>query len=673
LIKILFLLLVLVNIGYTGRPVWTFTPLTPTKVSVPSNKTAIVQYTVTNHSKKTQTLAMNAMPGIIQDTSGSNCKSPFTLAYQQSCTLKLNVMGSHLHGSAFGGPVLCDHKSKGLKCYQPNSEHILSATLQEASAKTIGLWHESIPSATWGLVMNYNSFLNGDGQNNLGFKAYATDYVNFIANLQSAAQAHNFDLGPIFFQGGDPGPNDWTHITASSNNAFKYLMPNPLPGQRPMINQYVVEPLGKLGVKNFGLVVNLNAWNGTEWIAPWGWEASGSDPSPGTSLPPNINPSAVLLFKLIYELNQELTTSYKNNNIPPSEQLYITLLGFDNEGFNMIPPPNTCTPASSSGVFANLLWNSYINNPLKLNQNTPQWGITGQSPSLQDTCDNQGKLPVPGSQHGFAFIEYYNVPDESNPVYTSDHPGFVPCPAAWSGVVLNRNDIACDRNTEPYFQIAYGVVTPSLSSSSVAGLTRDIPTDDPTQIYNQTAPTWSDIMAGIVNSEIWKRTPTNGTLDPQFIQNAYSMLNKGDNLTTLSQSSLYCAGGCTAGTGTPVQGVQWMLSIENFSSSYQTVNNLTSATPEYISTALVNTQLPFSSVALKYGPNAPFDVTPDKTQYILSHPTNGSGTFEAFGGWGIDNLLALMDYMSQQNPLLDNFMIYEYAFVQLNDTKKPAP
>lgn len=38
-----------------GSPVWTFTPLTATTLSVPSDETATVQYTVTNQSSRTHT------------------------------------------------------------------------------------------------------------------------------------------------------------------------------------------------------------------------------------------------------------------------------------------------------------------------------------------------------------------------------------------------------------------------------------------------------------------------------------------------------------------------------------------------------------------------------------------------------------------------------------------
>ncbi len=557
--------------------------------------------------------------------------------------------------------------------------------LRDAPVKTIGLWHETTPSGTWGGVTNYQDFFDGM-KGNPGFKAYAADYVGFIQNLQSAAQSHGFGLGPIYFQGGDPGPNSWDH-TITSNNAFKFLSPTPgKNGERPMINQYVVEPLAKLGVRQFGLVVSLNSWDGSQWAAPWGWAPSASDPNPPAGLPPTVNPSATALFKLLYELNQELQSSYKSKGTPSSEQLYITLLGFDNEGFNIVPPPNTCsTPGgsagSSSGLAANSLWNAYVKGAGFSSASIPQWGITGQSPPFEDFCDPQGKTPVSGSNRQFAFVEYYNVPGESDPVLTFDHPGFVPCSTPWNGDGSKEGQL-CLSSNEPYYQIAYGIVTPSFSSAPVKGLERPIPIPvNLSDLYTglNTGNEWSAIWNGITQSEVWQRTPDNGALNQTFIEAAYSMLNAptngapSGNLTTLSQSSLYCTGSCNTGTGTPLEGTQWMLSIENFSSSYRTVKSPSSTPSEYIPVSEVDTQSPFSSVALKYGPNDPFDVTADKTQYILSHPTTVSGTYEAFGGWGVDNLAALMKYMSQQNPLLNSFMIYEYAFVQLNDTKPPAP
>lgn len=594
---------------------------------------------------------------------------------------RANLSGANLSGASLSTSNL--HHVSWNRTICPNGQRTRSGCdqLQAAPQKTIGLWHETTPSGTWGFVTRYQDFVDGPNGNKLGFQSYATDYVNFVRNLQAAAQSQGFGLGPIYLQGGDPGPDDWTP-TQTSNNAFKYLSPNPASGQRPMINQYVVEPLAKLGVRQFGLVVTLNPWNGSQWTAPWGWVPSGSDPDLPTGplpagLPKEVNPSAIALFKLLFELNSELKSSYTSQGIPPSQQLYITLLGFDNEGFNMVPAPScpkeTPPAGSSSGLAANTLWNFYVKSQGFSLASTPQWGITGQSPPFEDFCDPQGKIPLAGTSRQFAFIEYYNVPGESNPVFTFDHPGFVPCSTPWNGSVTDQQ---CLSSTEPYYQIAYGTVTPSFSSEPVPGLKR--PVSLSTLYSGLNGNGWSAIWSGITQAEVWKRTPVNGALSQTFIQAAYAMLDQiptgltRGNLTTMSQSSLYCTGDCSAGAGTPDPGTEWMLSIENFSSSYRTLINPSPNQAERVATSAVDTLNPFSSIALKYGPNQPFDLDRDKGQYILSHPTTASGTYEAFGGWGVDNLAALMAYMSQQNPLLTSFMIYEYAFVQLNDTKPPG-
>jgi len=127
--KRLFVLLAFSSMTQAGNPVWTLSPLTATSISVPANGTGIVQYTVTNQSRKTHTLVMNAIQGITQDTSGNNCKSPFTLGYLQSCTLKLNITGSQLTGNVNGGPRVCDQGSQGLQCYQPSTNNALNISI----------------------------------------------------------------------------------------------------------------------------------------------------------------------------------------------------------------------------------------------------------------------------------------------------------------------------------------------------------------------------------------------------------------------------------------------------------------------------------------------------------------------------------------------------------------
>jgi hypothetical protein len=112
-------------------PLWTFTPLTPTTLSVPSNSTATVQYRVTNQSPAPHTLMMVPMTGITQTTTAGNCPNPFTLSSgNPSCTLTLLVTGSALNADINGGPNVCQQGPDGnpspLQCYQPSQSNSLS-------------------------------------------------------------------------------------------------------------------------------------------------------------------------------------------------------------------------------------------------------------------------------------------------------------------------------------------------------------------------------------------------------------------------------------------------------------------------------------------------------------------------------------------------------------------
>ena len=114
-----------------GSPLWTFTPLTATTLSIPSNGTATVQYQVTNQSSRTHTLAMNPITGVTQNTGGGYCGNPFSLGYHQSCVLNVTIDGNTIPGSFSGGPVVCQQGS-GLQCYQPNASDVLNITQSEA-------------------------------------------------------------------------------------------------------------------------------------------------------------------------------------------------------------------------------------------------------------------------------------------------------------------------------------------------------------------------------------------------------------------------------------------------------------------------------------------------------------------------------------------------------------
>ena len=103
----------LMSSAQAGNPLWTFSPLTPTTVSVPTGSTATIEYKVTNQSRKTHTLRMKPIVGVIP----SGCTT--SLGYHQSCTLSLSINGSALKGNIVGGPVLCEQGNPN-QCYRPS-------------------------------------------------------------------------------------------------------------------------------------------------------------------------------------------------------------------------------------------------------------------------------------------------------------------------------------------------------------------------------------------------------------------------------------------------------------------------------------------------------------------------------------------------------------------------
>jgi len=113
-----------------GSPLWTFTPLTPTTLTITTTDTAVVQYTLTNQSRKQHTLSVTQIPGVTQDTSAGNCTNPVTLNYQGSCTLTLNITGSAMSGNIQRGPTVCE-EGNALQCYQPSPRDMLNITLSE--------------------------------------------------------------------------------------------------------------------------------------------------------------------------------------------------------------------------------------------------------------------------------------------------------------------------------------------------------------------------------------------------------------------------------------------------------------------------------------------------------------------------------------------------------------
>lgn len=130
---IVFLVCALLMLGAeAGSPVWTFTPLSATTITVPSNTTAIVQYLVTNQSSQSHTLIMTPIPAVTQITGGAGiCRAVFTLPTKgSSCTLSLQVDGSQLNEPINDGPIVCENANPS-QCYRPSQPDALHITVGE--------------------------------------------------------------------------------------------------------------------------------------------------------------------------------------------------------------------------------------------------------------------------------------------------------------------------------------------------------------------------------------------------------------------------------------------------------------------------------------------------------------------------------------------------------------
>ncbi len=109
-----------------GTSLWTLTPLTATTVSVPANQSTIVQYLVTNKSKRPYTMTMTPIKGVTQLTTAPGfCGNPFTLSTEgAACILSLQVHGNLVGREALSGPVICNQGSK-MQCYKPRAADVL--------------------------------------------------------------------------------------------------------------------------------------------------------------------------------------------------------------------------------------------------------------------------------------------------------------------------------------------------------------------------------------------------------------------------------------------------------------------------------------------------------------------------------------------------------------------
>lgn len=190
-----------VGLSYAGVPVWTFTPLTPTTISVSANGTATVQYQITNQSNNAHTLAMSPTKGISQTTTGPGvCRSPFTLAAHASCVLSLQIHGNQVPSGDTNGPIVCESSHQ---CYRPSAANTLKITVTQGQYSLGG----SIANLT-GTVYLQNNGVGTQSFNSNGPFILSTDLTNGAAynvtvQSQPASQTCSVANGVGLINGAD--------------------------------------------------------------------------------------------------------------------------------------------------------------------------------------------------------------------------------------------------------------------------------------------------------------------------------------------------------------------------------------------------------------------------------------------------------------------------------------
>ena len=605
------------------------------------------------------------------------------------------------------------HKKKTSPARKPDSEHH-GSNLDPSSDVTIGLWHESVPGSTWGKT-EHSEFLEGP----TGFKAYSELYVNYVSNIVKVAQKKGVKLGEFYFSIDDPITIDPSTKQISSIGPAYYYGNVPKTG-RPMINEYLIQPLGEIGITKFGLVVgHYNKYN-----IPWGWSSSKyptNQIKKGTiinGIPVAIDSVSIeSLFKLVAELNDDLAAH--------GSKLFIQYLGFDNESFGNIFPSQgmdkdgwKCLDNAKgvNGVLTadnviNYLWDYYMNmKGKKWATSDHNWGNTGASPTFYAACPTKDMKKtadsvIPGSSRNFAFIEWYNLPGDTAAIKTVDHPSFAPNNPFWTADVTYFADSGytkllptnIDESTKSKllkYNAYYGLNTPQRKRKIMNGLTRWDPSMSEQkaityfdQFYSQQpVPSLKQIITGLTtvpDNIIYPLTSYRDTVDAAFIKYIFDAYNQkkvpqdengnwdtvASNYNKVSRNDSYVD---------VSDGTRWMLSLENFSSSYGTIkqDGLKQLTNDStLAAEQVDIDAPTSSVALKFAGNGgPFTQTGKiDSPYDLLKFGQASGTFEAFGAWELEEIMDFMLYSNKNvvdinkptNRIVKNFMLYEFNFVQL--------
>ncbi len=155
------LAVLLITTETQASPLWTFTPLTSTNTSVPSNSSTRIMYRVTNQSSRQNTLIMSPIQGVAQVTIATGaCSNPFVLSKGSSCILTLEALGYQLTQTINNGPIVCQQGSTN-QCYRPSEANILHIT----QAAPITLPSNCVDTGDNNIACE----LTFDGETNYGF------------------------------------------------------------------------------------------------------------------------------------------------------------------------------------------------------------------------------------------------------------------------------------------------------------------------------------------------------------------------------------------------------------------------------------------------------------------------------------------------------------------------
>ena len=136
-LSVVFITCCVISTAYAGYPLWTFTPNPnfPPNISMRSNQTGIVVYTVQNQSHKAKSLMLKSTPGVTQSLP---CNLNPVGQPGSSCSLVLAITGNTLPKEGLHtGPILCETNLDGTpnanQCYRPSSADNLNINLTQPS------------------------------------------------------------------------------------------------------------------------------------------------------------------------------------------------------------------------------------------------------------------------------------------------------------------------------------------------------------------------------------------------------------------------------------------------------------------------------------------------------------------------------------------------------------